>query len=786
MIVFCQSKEIHSKALKLLPEQGTCSLFVSVQGIVQGVGFRPFVYRCALKHALKGEVSNNAQGVEIKISGTRESLLSFILELQNSPPPLSVIREARLESMDYTDYSDFRIKESEKGNAYQIDITPDIATCQACLHEMNDKNDYRYQYPFINCTDCGPRYSIIQDLPYDRKMTTMQHFELCPQCSKEYHDPGNRRFHAQPVACPECGPHLELLDFAGKIVVGATSQNAIQKACELIQRGNILAIKGLGGFHLACRADLDSIIRSLRQRKKRDEKPFAIMVKDVSVAEKIAFFSPQEKAILQSMARPIVLVQKKRNVSAISELVAPKLPSLGIMLPYTPLHHLLFDTGYFDALVMTSANVSDEPMIYQNSECLKALQGIADFFLVHNREIQNRIDDSLVRVVSERPVFLRRARGYTPESLPSPIPMQGVVACGGVLKSTVAIGREQRCYVSPYIGKMENLETYHSLEQTTSQLLHLLKVKPALFACDLHPGSLSSQFAQVQSKATSLPIEYIQHHHAHAASCMAENNFPADQNALCVVYDGTGYGEDGSIWGGEIFLASYREYKRVAHLSPIPLPGGDMAIKNPWRIAMGMLYSLGYQDTKEIFSQIDAREQDAVWDLLRANVSCPLASSMGRLFDAISAILGINTRMQYEGQPAMELESLASEEEQGFYSYSILQKKESPLLLEGTNILEKVLQERQQKIPVPVISARFHNTIAQATQEMVCQMARSYNISQVFLSGGCFQNALLLQKTISLLEKENLRVYTHRILSPNDEGISYGQAVIAAARRQSR
>lgn len=780
MQIHSKHTEIYQNALKILPERDekNMSLFLAIQGIVQGVGFRPFVYRTAMKLALRGEVSNNAQGVEIKLSGEKNSILGFILELQDSPPPLSVIRNISLEHIDYIDYPSFSIKESEKGNAFEIDITPDIAICQACLKEMRDPENPRYQYPFINCTDCGPRYSIIQDLPYDRPMTTMRSFPMCTRCQKEYHDPLNRRFHAQPIACPDCGPCLDLLDSSGKSM-NLSQKDIIQATCRLLKEGNILAIKGLGGFHLACRTDIFSTLSNLRQRKKRDEKPFAIMLRNLSAAEEVAFVSQEEKNILSSCASPIVLVKRKEN-SLVSHLVAPKLDSLGIMLPYTPLHHLLFDLGQWDALVMTSANVSDEPMIYQNQDCVKALKGIADFFLLHNRDIQNRIDDSLVRVVSQKPLFIRRARGYTPESLPSPLSVDGVVACGGVMKSTIAIGRGKRCYVSPYIGKMENLETYHSLSQTTGQLLHLLKVKPKIFACDLHPGSLSAQFARQESTEKALPLEYIQHHHAHAASCMAENDFSPEKQAICIIYDGTGYGEDGNIWGGEIFLASYKSYRRMAHLAYLPLPGGDMAIKYPWRIVFGILE----EKAKEIFPQILEKEQEAILSLLQAQVSCPLTSSMGRLFDAMSALLGINTQMQYEGQPAMELEGIAQPQEKGKYQFSLQQTQDSVLLLQGAEILLQAWDDHKKHTSPSIISARFHNTIAQATAEISYRIAQEQGIYDVFLSGGCFQNALLLEKTISSLQGKKLEVHTHRLLSPNDEGISYGQAIIAAERKQ--
>lgn len=749
---------------------------ITVTGTVQGVGFRPFVYRTAVSLGIRGEVRNDASGVRVLAAGTQLQLNAFISSLRNDIPPLAQVRTFEVEECrSCPEPSEFRIRETLAGEHREIDASSDIATCDACLEELFDPSNRRYRHPFINCTDCGPRFSLIHSLPYDRSATTMASFELCAECTREYGDPIDRRFHAQPVCCHACGPRLSFTD---RYAHTLGNDDPIQACCSMLRDGGIVAVKGIGGYHLACRADCcDSVLR-LRRRKQRDAKPFALMVRDVPAARQIGRVCELEARLLSGVEHPIVLVAKRPECSCICPQVAPGLPTYGLMLPYTPIHHLLFREGDFRCLVMTSANRSDQPMVHRDEEARENLGEIADAFLSHDRGIHVRIDDSIARVAADRPVLLRRARGYVPQPLPAPRDVTGIIAWGGILKSSVTVGRGTDCYVSQYVGVLENLQTVEALETTARHLLGLLGVEPRLSVTDLHPGGLLRQVLD-----DTVPVVSVQHHHAHAAACMAENGIR--DRAVCVVYDGAGYGTDGTVWGSEIMIADYRGFTRFAHLSEMPMPGGDQAVLYPWRMAMGALYGRQGDATRRYFDTITEPDRQSVLDLLRANVSCPLTSGMGRLFDALSALLGISTTRRYEGEPAIALEAVAQGGKMDCYDAPVCPGPQGRLI-DGPSILLQAVEDFRAGQSPELISGRFHNTIARVTADMAALAAQQTGTTSVCLSGGCFQNALLMERTCRFLQERGLVPLRHRCVPPNDESISYGQAVVAGARRLER
>jgi hydrogenase maturation protein HypF len=758
------------------------SRFIRVRGTVQGVGFRPFVYRLALRLGIKGAVRNDAEGVAINASGTPETLDRFTTLLREDAPPLAVVRSietskpATAESIP----ADFSIAESAAGRINELDIARDTAVCEACLAEMRDPHDRRFNYAFINCTDCGPRYTIIASLPYDRPNTAMADFSMCPACRAEYDTPASRRFHAQPTCCPECGPKLSFLDSKGKNIAAA---DPLVTAVEFLNRGRIVAVKGIGGFHLACRADSAEAVGHLRSRKKREEKPFALMARDLTAAKAIAVFSDEEARLLESAERPIVLARKRRApaVLPLADGIAPGLLTYGIMLPYSPLHHLLFDKSDFAVLVMTSANLTDEPMVHTNETARLRLFGVADGFCVHDRPILARTDDSIARVAAGAPLLLRRGRGFVPDPLPSPCGVQGIVGCGGVLKSTVTVGRGSSAYVSQYVGNTENIETLEQLDEIKKHLLNVLAVKPECYAVDLHPAALALRIAD-----PCVPLVRVQHHHAHAAACLAENNIRG--TAICVVYDGTGYGEDGTLWGGEFFVGSCAGFIRAGHLKPMFLPGAEAGILHPWRMAMGALFPLLGENVETLFPKVPKKERRAVIEMLARKVLCVETTGMGRLFDAMSALSGICLRRTYEGQPAIMLEAAATAAmtapEPTAYVPCIETDSEGTLLIDGSKILMAALDDLRAGTTPPVVALRFHAVIAAATAQMARRLALQNRTELVCLSGGCFQNALLLEQIVGLLKKDRLTPVVHRLVPPNDESISYGQVVIAGMRRQ--
>jgi hydrogenase maturation protein HypF len=747
-----------------------------VRGVVQGVGFRPFVYRLAQEHNLKGWVRNTSGSVEIEVEGDEETVDSFVRDLKTEAPPMARIENVEVIFYPTKGYTEFQIEESlSREGQYQL-VSPDIATCEDCKAEIFSSDDRRFGYPFTNCTNCGPRFTIIEDIPYDRPKTTMRQFQMCPQCQREYHDPLDRRFHAQPNACPQCGPSLELVDGNGNPV---KSRNAIKAVSDRLKAGEILAVKGLGGFQLACDATSEVAINTLRVRKRRPSKPLAVMIGTLGDIEKHCLISEEERKLLESPLCPIVLLRWKRSSSNISSAVAPNLNYLGVMLPYTPLHHLLLkETGL--PLVMTSGNLSEEPIAKDNDEALTRLRGIADYFLLHNRGIYARYDDS-VCMLEGTPQVIRRARGYAPYPIFLPFKSKQVLACGAELKNTFCLTKDEHAFLSQHIGDMENEETLEHFENTVELYEKLFRVEPEIIAYDLHPEYLSTKYAVEAGAKASLKLAPVQHHHAHIVSCLAENK--VEGPVIGVAFDGTGYGTDGTIWGGEFLLADFGSFKRVGHLECVPLVGGEAAIKKPYRMALSYLYSLMGEDFKLEglpLSRLESAELDIIKQQLRKGINSPLTSSAGRLFDAVSALAGVRGEIDYEAQAAIELEMLASDETDKSESYPFSIDEEGGIgVVKLKELFSAVVQDVRNKIPVPVISLKFHNTAAEIIAEMCKLIAGESGINQVALSGGVFQNRLLLKLATSALQREGFDVLTHHLVPANDGGISLGQAVVA-------
>ncbi|NLI92931.1 MAG: carbamoyltransferase HypF [Peptococcaceae bacterium] len=771
---------------------------IELTGIVQGVGFRPFVYNLAKSLDLKGWVNNAGGNVVIEAEGSGSALADFVRRLKTDAPPLAVIKEIYVKANDLAGYPDFKILESNQAGGSDIFISPDISTCDKCTEELFNEKDKRYLYPFINCTNCGPRFTIIKDTPYDRARTTMSVYPMCGGCIKEFTDPSDRRYHAQPLSCHECGPVLQLLDKNGKQI---NAENIIPYTINLLADGKIVAIKGLGGYHLACDASNSSAVAELRQRKIREDKPFAIMVRNCETAYKYCHISSEEKKLLESEKRPIVLLKKKDDCG-LPAAIAPSNSHLGVMLPYTPVHLLLFNypdnlrlagAGMpFDALVMTSGNRSSEPIYYKDSDAVENLNGIADYFLTNNREIYTRVDDTVTRVFRERELIIRRSRGYAPMPVRCEVPAAStsryvpvVLATGGELKNTFCLNKGAEFYISHHIGDLENYETLRSFEEGIQYYRKLFGIKPSVVAYDLHPEYLSSKYA------LSLDFENkigIQHHHAHIASCMADNGLQG--NVIGVAFDGSGYGEDGNIWGGEFFTGNYREFTRQGHLDYVNMPGGAAAVREPWRMAAAYLYhAYGRgglqinikQGTARCMPSSNKDKLDTVFDMIEKNVNSPRTSSMGRLFDAVSSLLGIRHHINYEGQAAVELEFASDSDTRESYGFSIYNAGEI-FQIDTRDIIKGIISDINMEVAVNRISSKFHNTIAGIVLKSCEHIREKAGFERVVLSGGVFQNMALLERSVLLLEKAGFKTYTHSRAPANDGGISLGQAVIAAAR----
>lgn len=751
---------------------------IGVRGMVQGVGFRPFVYRLAQDYNLKGWVRNTSGSVEIEVEGDEESLENFLIDLKAKAPPMARIEEVETTFHPPNGYTEFQILKSlSQEGKYQL-VSPDIATCEDCKREIFCSTDHRFRYPFTNCTNCGPRFTIIEDIPYDRPRTTMGKFEMCPECQREYDGPLDRRFHAQPNACPKCGPSLELVDGNANPVEG---NDVIKAAGNLLKAGKILALKGLGGFQLACDATNEEAINLLRSRKRRSSKPLAVMAATLEAIEKHCLVSPEERKLLQSPECPIVLLRWKRSSSNIFPVVAPNLKYLGVMLPYTPLHHLLLrEVGF--PLVMTSGNLSEEPIAKDNGEALTRLRGIADYFLLHNRDISSRYDDS-VYMVEGKPRAIRRARGYAPYPIFLPFKSKQILACGAELKNTFCLTKDEHAFLSQHIGDMENEETLEHFENTIELYKKLFRIEPEIMAYDMHPEYLSTKYALHVGSARGLSLIPVQHHHAHIVSCLVENK--VDAPVIGVAFDGTGYGTDGTIWGGEFLLADWRGFQRAGHLEYVPLPGGEAAIKKPYRMALSYLYTLLGEDFSLEglpFSKLNPTELEIIKQQLKRGINCPLTSSAGRLFDAVSALVGVREEIDYEAQAAIELEMLAPNEVDKFgancYPFYIIEHQ-GMRVVKLEELFSTIVQDVKNQVPVPVISLKFHSTMAQIIARMCNLIARESGITQVALSGGVFQNRLLFMSSTTALQREGFRVLTHHLVPCNDGGISLGQAVIA-------
>jgi len=734
-----------------------------ISGIVQGVGFRPWVYQLAVRHGLGGCVFNSTLGVTIEVEGPEKALARFEAELRSETPPLAELGSIRVEDLPPAGYRDFTIHDSQDLGAPFVLVPPDIATCDDCLADLRDPANRRYRYPFTNCTNCGPRYTIIQEIPYDRPQTTMAEFRQCPACEREYHDPSNRRFHAQPNACPECGPWVELWDRERALALRA---DAIDRARQLLKEGAILAIKGLGGFHLACDASDDASLRHLRERKLRSAKPFALMAASLEKIAEFCDIAPEEHAALTGPRRPIVLLARSPG-SRISTEVAPGVPMLGVMLPYTPLHHLLFEGGGFDALVMTSANISEEPIAYRNQEVAARLHPLADYFLLHNRTIYTRVDDSVVRVFAGRERLVRRARGYAPRPIELGFAVPEVLALGGELKNTFCLTKQHYAILSQHTGDLENLETLDFFEHTLAHMKRFFRVEPRAVAYDLHPQYMATRMALAMSGVEKIGV---QHHHAHIAACMAENGLR--ERVIGVALDGTGYGTDGQIWGGEFLVCDYRSCERRFHFRYVPLPGGDAAIRQPWRSALSYLKDAELPGVPALDAVPEAQRR-VVEAMLAGRVNTVDTSSCGRLFDAVSAMLGVCLETTYEGQAAIELEAAAAAGLFAPYPFSI-----EAGTVDFRETIRAIARDESSR---EIRSARFHNTVCAAIAEACRRMRESDGLADVCLSGGTFQNAYLLRNTAQALHAAGFRIFMHAAVPPNDGGISLGQAAIAAS-----
>jgi len=747
-------------------------LRVHIQGIVQGVGFRPYVYQLAHQHRLNGYVVNTPKGVEIEVEGGQEALQHFLQELPKTAPPLATITQIDTEELPAANYYNFEIKSSEEGEERAALISPDTATCSDCLRELFDRQDRRYLYPFINCTNCGPRYTIINDIPYDRPKTSMAGFTMCNDCSREYYDPMDRRFHAQPNACWSCGPQVWLADGEGKDL---SIKNPISEAADLLNQGAILAVKGLGGFHLAVDATQKEAVERLRWRKGREEKPLALMSSTLEQIETYAFIGEDERQLLTSAKRPIVIVPKRPGNIIASE-VAPRNRYLGVMLPYTPVHHLLLSHP-FVALVMTSGNISEEPIAIDNLEAVKRLGNIADYFLFHDRDIILRSDDSVLRIARGRPRQIRRSRGYVPVPIFLRKSVPQVLALGGELKGTICLTKENRAFVGQHIGDLENLETLEFLEETVDHLQRILEVRPSLLVHDLHPDYLTTQVAEEQDE---LPTLAVQHHHAHVVSCMAEHGLKG--KVLGLALDGTGYGEDGTVWGGEILLADEKLYERVAHFEYVPMPGGSKAIKEPWRMAVAYLWATFgegiFQEGLPLSRKWDRGQIEVLVQMMQRGLNSPLTSSCGRLFDGVAALAGLRDHIAYEGQAAIELEQLMEPTTER-YEYEFKEVGEK-LLLSPTAIFKQVYEDVVSGVRPPLISGKFHQTLIEMFAEVSLYLCKLHGLNRVVFSGGVFQNVFLLENLEERLAVSGLEAYTPELIPANDACISLGQAVIGA------
>jgi hydrogenase maturation protein HypF len=744
---------------------------IRVRGIVQGVGFRPFVYNLAEKLGLAGYVLNSSAGVVIDVEGDPGQIARFVRELNESPPPLAQIEEVAVASLEPAGYEAFVIRESVDQPGELAPVSPDVSTCSECLSDFQISGNRRFGYPFTNCTNCGPRYTITRMTPYDRPLTTMACFPMCEQCLREYEDPSNRRFHAQPNACPDCGPSLSLSsDFPTK----HESLVAIREVRRLLREGRILAIKGLGGFHLVCDPFNDAAVRLLRERKKRSDKPFALMVPDIASAEKLCFMSDAERAALTSIRRPIIILARRPD-APVSQALAPGNNTLGVMLPYTPLHHLLFDES-FSALVMTSGNLSEEPIVTGNREAALHLRSIADAFLFHNRDIHTRVDDSVARVFAGQERVLRRSRGYAPHRVTLSFPVAEILACGAELKNTFCLTKDHYAFLSQHIGDLENYETLVFYRETLDRMKQLFRIAPTAVAYDLHPQYLSTKLAL---EMTGVQQIGVQHHHAHIASCMAENGITS--KVIGVAFDGTGFGTDGKIWGGEFLVADFAGFERRGHFRYVALAGGDTAVREPWRLGLSyLLDTFGAQfDSLDLplLQRVPPKKIATVRSMIERRINTVETSAAGRLFDAVASIAGVRDEVNFEAQAAIELEACALVGVEASYPFEI--SAGDSWEIDVRPMIEHIVRDVLAAKPVGWIAAAFHNTVAAIIVEVCLRLRSAEGIDRVCLSGGTFQNVYLVERAVASLRANAFEVFLHAKVPPNDGGISLGQAVIA-------
>ncbi len=748
---------------------GRTSRKIKIKGLVQGVGFRPFIYRLAKNHQLVGTVENNNTGVEILVEGKADNVEQFIREIPVQIPEASSISEFIVSKIKPSDFSDFTITKSQSLSDEITEVSPDIAVCKSCLQDMKTQ-PYRIDYPFTNCTNCGPRFTIIQDLPYDREKTTMRPFEMCPSCREEYTNILDRRFHAQPVACSKCGPHYTLIEKGEKETDIST---IVKTTARLLEDGKIVAIKGLGGYHLACNPFNEKTVAELRIRKSREGKPFALMFRDADAVKQFLHINKKEETLLVSWRRPIVLLKIKEQFAPS---VSTGLDTIGSMLPYMPFHHMLFEELDLPAIVLTSGNITDEPIIIDNREAMNKLHPISDASLTYNREIYNRTDDSVAFVANNKERLIRRSRSYAPSPVQIKLNAEGIFAAGAELVNCFCIGKGNQAIMSQHIGDLKNLETLEFYQESVERFKRLFRFTPQLAVADLHPDYLSTQFA----KEMKIPILLVQHHHAHIASCMAE--FQLDEKVIGISFDGTGLGDDGNIWGGEFLICDLNEYQRFTHFEYIPQPGGDAVSKHPWRMMLAYLHHYFGDEVVSrfplLFKGIDEAEIEGILFLLKSKVNSPLTSSAGRLFDAVSALLNVCRNSTYHAEAPMRLEAIADEKTSALYGFGF----DGQISFRKT--FEEMIADLLKGEETAKIAGKFHNTIVQLIVEVAEKMRKHTGLNKVVLSGGTFQNKILLENVEQKLKEINFAVYSQSGIPSNDGGIALGQLAIAAKRRE--
>jgi hydrogenase maturation protein HypF len=744
------------------------SYIIFIKGLVQGVGFRPFVYKTAVSLGLKGNVENRNDGVYINVSGSEKIINDFIDRLKSNAPPASDIESVQVTEIKFEAFDKFRIIKSENVSEEVTEISPDISVCDECLADLYNQ-EHRINYPFINCTNCGPRFTIIRDLPYDRDKTTMKDFMMCEKCHHEYTDVLDRRFHAQPVACNHCGPVYEL---QVKEIKYSGFEEILSRSAKLIDDGFVLAVKGMGGFHLSCDALNDAAVKRMRKLKNRESKPLAVMFRNLKAITEYAKVSSEEQNSLSTWRRPIVVLKEKKQ-KRIPESVSNGLGTIGAMLPYMPFHYLLFEKLKTDAIVLTSGNISEEPIIIDNEKAKEKLSQISDALLIYNRDIYNRTDDSVIFIAGAKERIIRRSRGYVPNPVRLGFDAEGIFAAGAELKNCFCIGKGNQAIVSQHIGDLKNLETYEFYRETIDQFKKLFRIKPHLAVADMHPDYLSTRYVNEMD----VPKMFVQHHHAHIASCMAEHGL--NEKVIGVSFDGTGYGDDGNIWGGEFFICDFKGYERISHFEYVPIPGGDKVSEEPWRMAVSYLYKVyGKNFLDQDLPFLKKISKERILLLIQAidkKLNCPLTSSAGRLFDAVAAMTGICMINGFEAEAPMRLESLIDEKILDLYSYKIT----DTICFDQT--IKNIVDDVSNNIALHVISAKFHNTVIDVVNEFACRARKKYGINKVVLSGGVFQNRYLLAKSEVLLKQNNFDVYTHSKVPSNDGGLSLGQLAIAAA-----